>query len=209
MTDLLDFNLWWKGPDWLAHDETQWSKQWVLSIAAPPERRKRAAGFFHLQPKRHRPVIYVDRFSNLDRLQRATAYVMRFIEYFCGRDLEKGPIRQSELVMTQLKLLALHQTEYFGSELELLQARTRKYTGRLLALGTFYDEETSIFRVGGRLAQGSYSHEMTHPALVDDKSHLAVLLIAKAHRTPLHSGPLATLYELRRQYWIVDGPRSV
>ena len=208
-TDLLDFNLWWKGPDWLAHDETQWPKQPILPIAAPPGRRKRAASIFHLQPKGHQPVIEVDRFSNLDRLQRATAYVMRFIDCFCGLDIAKGPIQQSELVMAQLKLLVLHQKEYFGTKLDILQARTRKYSGRLLALGPFFDEETSLLRVGGRLAQGSYSPEMTHPALVDGKSHLAVLLIRKAHRTLLHAGPQATLYELRRQYWILDGPRGV
>ena len=111
--------------------------------------------------------------------------------------------------MTQLKLLALHQKEYFGTELDILQARTRKYSGRLLALGPFYDEETSILRVVGRLAHGLYSPEMAHPALVDGKSYLAVLLIRKAHRTLLHAGPQATLYELRQQYWILDGPRSV
>ena len=111
--------------------------------------------------------------------------------------------------MAQLKLLVLHQKEYFDTELDILQARTRNYSGRLLALGPFFDEETSLLRVGGRLAQGSYSPEMTHPALVDGKSHLAVLLIRKAHRTLLHAGPQATLYELRRQYWILDGPRSV
>ena len=177
-------------------------------MAVPPERRKRAAGIFHLQPRGHRTVIEVDRFSKLDRLQKATAYVMRFIDYFCGLNLEKGPIQQSELVMTQLKLLAFHQKEYFGTELDILQARTRKYSGRLLALGPFYDEETSILSVGARLAQGSYSPEITHSALVDGKSYLAVL-IRKAHRTLLHAGPHAILYELRRQYWILHGPRSV
>ena len=106
-TDLLDFNLWLKSPEWLAHDETLWPKQPILPTDAPPERSKRAAGIFHVQPKSHRPVIDVDRFSNLDRLQRSTASVMRFIDYFCGLDLEKGPIQQSELVMTQLKPLAL------------------------------------------------------------------------------------------------------
>ena len=142
-------------------------------------------------------MIGVDRFSNLDRLQRATAYVMRFIDYFCGLDIAKGPIQQSELVMAQLKLLDLRQKEYFGTELDILRARTRNYSGRLLALGPFFDEETSILGVGGRLAQGSYSPDMTHPALVDDKSHLAVLLIRKAHRILLHACPQATLYELR------------
>ena len=51
--------------------------------------------------------------------------------------------------MTQLKLLALHQKEYFGSELDIFQASTRNYSGRLFALGPLYDEETSILRVGG------------------------------------------------------------
>ena len=88
-TDLLEFSQWWKGLNWLAHDETQWLNQPILPVAAPPERRKRAAGIFHLQPKSHRPVIEVDRFSNLDRLQRTTAYVMRFIGYLYGQDLGK------------------------------------------------------------------------------------------------------------------------
>ena len=35
------------------------------------------------------------------------------------------------------------------------------------------------------------------------------LLIRKAHRILLHAGPQATLYELRQQHSILDGPRSV
>ena len=126
---------------------------------------------------------------------------MRFIDYFCGLNFEKGPIQQSELVMTELKLLAFHQKEYFGTELDILQARTLKYSGRLLALDPIYDEETSILSIGGRLAQGSYSPEMTHSALVDGKSYLAVLLIQKANRTLLHRSPSHTS---RTQTTILD-----
>ena len=208
-TELLDFSLWWNGPNWLTRNESQWPQQPSIPTATALERRKRTIGAFHMQDKRHPPVIEVERFSNLDRLQRALAYVLRFIDQFCGLELKKGPIQQSELVMTQLKLLALHQKQYFDPDVDLLQAPTRRYSGRLLALSPFYDEETSLIRVGGRLAQGSHSPEMTHPAVVDGKSHLAVLLIRKAHRNLLHAGPQATLYELRRQFWILDGPRSV
>ena len=58
------------------------------------------------------------------------------------------------------------------------------------------------------MAQGSYSPEIAHQALVDGKCHLAFLNIREAHRTLLHAGPQATLYELRPQYRILDGPRS-
>ena len=50
-TDLLDFNQWCKCPDWLALDETQWPKQPILPVAAPTERRKRAAGISIYNPK--------------------------------------------------------------------------------------------------------------------------------------------------------------
>ena len=76
-------------------------------------------------------------------------------------------------------------------------------------VGPLYSEATSFLRVGVRLAHGSYSLEVAHPALVDGESHLAVLLNRKAHRVLLHASPQVLLDELRQQNWTKDGPRSV
>ena len=208
-SEMISFDLWWQGPSWLSHCDSSWPHQPSIPTTAPPEKRKRPLTGSHLVEKR--AVIDFDRFSNFNRLQRTLVFVLRFLDSFSGLSPIQGPIQQSELVKARSKLVTLHQKQFFGEDLKNLAAHTRmsQYHGRLLSLSPFFDEELSIIRVGGRLGQGSHDTDATYPAIIAGKSHFATLLIRKAHADVLHGGPQATLYELRRHYWIIDGPRCV
>jgi hypothetical protein len=101
-------------------------------------------------------------------------------------------------------ILSSHQKQHLRSELlQLSRLTVKRYTGRLVALAPFVDEETGLIRVGGRLSQSEYADSKKHPMVVDSKSHLGRLLIQKAHLDTLHGGPQMTLYHLRQEYWLL------
>ena len=52
---------------------------------------------FQAQSKRQQPVFEIKRVSDLNKLQRAMAYVLCFIDNFCGLESNQGPIQQSDL----------------------------------------------------------------------------------------------------------------
>ena len=69
--------------------------------------------------------------------------------------------------------------------------------------------DNGVIKVGGRLAQGySMSDEQRYPMLLSHKSKLATLAINDAPERTLHSGPTATVAELRRQIWVTQAMKK-
>ena len=112
-----------------------------------------------------------------------------------------------ELVTALHALLASHQKDFFNDEISQLSEET-SYRGALLSLTPFFEKDSGLLRVGGRLAQSDHSNDLKFPILIDGKSHLATLLIRQAHTETMHGGPQATLSHLRQRYWITGGKKA-
>ena len=133
-SDLISFDLWWRGPSWLSHCDSSWPNQPINPSITPPEKRKRQLTGLHLVEKR--AVIECDRCSNFNRLQRTLVFVLLFLDTFSGSSPIQGTVQQSELVKTRSKLVTLHQKQFFDEDLKNMAAHTRtsQYHGRLLSL---------------------------------------------------------------------------
>ena len=168
-----------------------------------------------------------DRFSCIIKLQRTTAYCLRFIKRLKllriqnWRDPVKTsasfttlkelrgqkphPLKPSELEAANLKLIYLVQQQEFAAEIHSLSKKEPlDRNSKLLQLNPFLDG-TEILRVGGRLHHAKIPEAQKFPILLPNKHVFTRLLIQQAHKENYHAGPQATLSFLQQKYWIIRG----
>ena len=101
------------------------------------------------------------------------------------------------------------------SEEELINSTTKRIIklllnrGRLFKLSPFYDPDSKVVCVGGRLANSPYNIDKKFPSLIPKDSLITVLLIREAHARNLHEGPQLSLLYLRQTIWIPGGLSAV
>ena len=142
------------------------------------------------------PVINIERFSNINRLMNATAYVFRFLNRKTGAS--KGPPSATEREVALQKIIKIDQNQWFAADIKALQDGQLKKGSKLTGLNPIMDEQ-GMLKMRGRVA--------TEPELIilHNKSHLTELLIREAHKSNLHSGVSHTINDLRNKYWIIKG----
>ena len=183
--------LWQHGPEFIingCHPEQPPTKQ-------PTEEIKKTATQVvntSLAP----PIIELDRFSNINRLLNATAYVFRFINRKTGAS--GGPLTATERGQALQKIIKIDQQNHFAEDLADLKEGQLKRNSKIRDLNPTLGED-GILRMQGRVA--------TEPDLIilHSKSHLASLIIREAHKKNLHSGVSHTLNDIRSKYWILKG----
>ncbi|KAK9687798.1 hypothetical protein QE152_g35993 [Popillia japonica] len=200
--DLLQSNLWWHGPAWLANPYSSWPHSDIkLEEIDVPEQRSIAIN--------SHPVIYkfdvFDKFSNLLRLQRVISYCKRFIHNsLCHvrqtpQLIAAGPLTTSELHTTMRLLIKSAQGECFSADIHRLSTnRDINPQSSLKTLHPFLDSE-GIVRVGGRLKNSQCTYDEMHPIILPKNHHLTKLLIEHTHQMELHAGTQATLAKIRNK----------
>ena len=202
-TEILDCDLWWKGPQWLSESEELWPEQIHLHCDAPERRSKKVA----LKGSVQQRLVDLSRFSNYQRLIRSFALVLRFIQRLRNPDKPStGPLVAKEIEASRLKISKMVQLEQFPSLFETLKSsKELPRNDHFRSLCPFYDDEDDVIRVGGRLSQCDLDYNFKHPILLDTNGHFQVLVIRDAHKRTLHGGPTATSAAIRQQYWIRSG----
>ena len=74
-----------------------------------------------------------------------------------------------------------------------------------LSFSPFFDDESKLIRVGGRLANSPWEIDKMFPLPIPRKSPINNLLIRGAHERSFHSGPQKKLHTLRQTVWIPGG----
>lgn len=196
-TEFTKNSLWMHGPTWLTEDENQWPSITLNVAQEIPELRNATclitAGGDSM----------LERYSTFTELQRVTAYCLRF------KNRRTGPLSVEELRTATLRIIAWTQRICFASELHDLQ-RGRPINSRscLTPLDPGIDED-GVIRVGGRLNHSSLPYDQKHPIILPKNHKITELIIRKEHISGLHAGTQATLYNLRKNYWIIDGRRQI
>ncbi|XP_046480969.1 uncharacterized protein [Neodiprion pinetum] len=196
-TEFTKNSLWMHGPAWLTEDKTQWPSITLNVAQEIPELRNATclitAGGDSM----------LERYSTFTELQRVTAYCLRF------KNRRTGPLIVEELRTATLRIIAWIQRICFASELHDLQ-RGRPINSKscLTPLDPGIDED-GVIRVGGRLNHSSLSYNQKHPIILPKNHKITELIIRKEHISGLHAGTQATLYNLRKNYWIIDGRRQI
>ena len=122
---LIDSNLWWVGPKWLAEGKDNWPQKFPLTESADvKEEMKQAVVMATTTAKATTntigQAIDIERFSSLGKLLGVTAYVKRFIVNF-GRMLEKreinvDPVNAEEIMRAENEWIKDAQTTLRGEQ---------------------------------------------------------------------------------------------
>ena len=126
-----------------------------------------------------------------------------------SEELHQLPIPEKfsalEVKEARTTLYSLVQQHHLA-EFQLIKIGKRiPRNSNLLSLSPFFDNESNVIRVGGRLAKSPYDINKKFLVLIPRKSLYNKLLIREAHEKSFHSGPQMTLYTLRQTVWIPGG----
>lgn len=172
---------------------------------------------------------FLSRYSEFGKLQRATAWLLRFKSYLKWKYLHhsdpppNGFITVAELEVASLEIVKLTQRGSLATELEYFRDRTASgpphptstsnrrlkspFMKVLLACNPFI--LNGILRVGGRLEHSDLPIDQKHPMILPPHHHVTRLIVEMCHRDAGHSGTLHVLATVREKYWILRGQSAV
>ncbi|XP_050540356.1 uncharacterized protein LOC126904996 [Daktulosphaira vitifoliae] len=207
---LIENKLWWTGPTWLTHDESNWPNnncQKIIVVKDDLEKKQ-----FVVTLTKIEKFDITERFSSLTKLLNITAYILRWRKIVRNKRSSNSKciytiyIDPEETNRARQKLLLVVQSQYFSEELQCLhKGESIKKKSKLFFLSPFVDNN-GLIRVGGRLNNSaSISNDRKNPILLPSKSAFTMLLFKYEHIRLLHSGPQALLAAVREQYWPING----
>ena len=203
MKELLNNDLWFNGPSWLTQPDVNWPPS-KFEIVEIPEKRPVVMNAAITTTD---SLILFNKFSSLGKLTRVVAYCWLFYHKLSkGRKFETN-LSIDELEHATNSIIKLLQREVFREEVNALKSG-RPIKGKLAPLTPFLDP-IGVLRVGGRLANADLPYHEKHPALLPRKHDFTTLLIREQHIRNYHAGAQATLYSIRKHYWIIDGRNAV
>lgn len=200
---------WWNGPTWLSKSPTGWPSAPVgnQSLVTEEEKRSSAAMVSHTRTNTTKPFVAIERFGELNRLLRVTAWAQRFVNN-CRRNADRaeGPLSAEEIQEARLLLVRQVQKETFGEAFD--QSRRFIGSGELHSLNLFLDDK-GVVRLKGRLQHSNLCYETAHPIVLPASHHFVELLIRSTHQRLLHAGCLEILTHLRETFWIIRARQAV
>ncbi|XP_062700056.1 uncharacterized protein LOC134284792, partial [Aedes albopictus] len=197
---------WFHGPTFLRLPETEWPRP--KQRATAPTEEMRASILHHCS---FVPVIDFERFSSWDRLQRATAYALRFLHNSAKRQPKfTGQLLQAELRAAEEVILKLVQLECYPDEIAALSNKVPNEIDQE-AIG----KESSIYRlmpmldnVGVLRERGRISaakdvcYNVQHPVILPRNHRVTELLVHHFHQRYRHGNAETVVNELRQLYTI-------
>ena len=200
--ELLSIRLWWDGPPWLVQTADQWPHQ------PKPEPGSQLPEVRNVMTITTSSIHFDlwDRYSDLNRLLRITAWMQCFISG-CqqGQNYHTNKLTPKELQDALLKLTHLSQMEYFTSEfIQLSQGKAIAPSNPLFSLQPMIGSD-GLLRVGGRLQHSSATAK--HPIILHKASRCTFLLIRRLHMENSHAGPSVLMALLAEMYYVSSAKR--
>ena len=205
---LRNLRLWWNGPSWLQQEETVWPKQQELIPSSEEQRTVRPLTAVSLLTQPCQWEMFT-KFSSWRKLQRVTAYCLRFIHNCKNKTTPQyGVLSPSELSEATLVCVKHAQTSCFQKELIALTGNgTLSNKSSLLSLNPFIDGR-QLLRVGGRLEHSDLTFDQRHPIILPRSHFITTLIIEDTHKENMHASGQLLLSLIRQKYWI-PGARNV
>lgn len=210
--NLIESNIWWKGPKWLRENVIPQASSWKFNEKAKYEERRIQATTL--------PTVMVEPFlinktSSFQFLINVTGLCLRFINNLKMKikptksDRSVQPVTEAEFQNAVNHWVLIVQGQHFASEIDQLRKkRPIPVQSRLRSLTPFLDEN-QILRVGGRLKQANWDFERSHPMILPKGHRFTELVIFYYHKISMHA-PVETLLSIMRQkFWIIDARSTI
>lgn len=148
-----------------------------------------------------------EHYSNYSRLQRVTAYILRFVKNCKISKPNRicGPITAKELNNSTLLLVKIVQDHFFN-DLKTKLINEKQCPKNLISLSPFIDN-FNLIRVGGRLQNLKAPFESKHPLLLPNKCNFSTILSKNFHILALHAGSNLSTALLRNHFWVISGKK--
>lgn len=195
---------WWCGPEFLGMSESHWpSSDKEVRRESLPEIRPEVS-LLAVTPG-STSLIDFTRFSNLTRLKRTVAYVLRFIDNSRShaKNMSSG-FTAKELECASNLIVKISQIESFPEYTILNKGQNLPNKNALLKFNVFLDAN-GIMRVGGRLSNSDFQFNKKHPILIQSNHIFSKLLFKQEHLKLLHAGPQMLLASIKENYWPIGG----
>ena len=205
-SELLNHDLWWNGPDWLATQPLEFPVQptkdhldKMKEVEAKPESKLVLA--VTQQP------CFEENQNSYQKLLKIICWTRRFITFIKSK--KKGPsyLTTAEGQEANHILLQRSQRRSFPQEVAATGATPPKdisTTSKILNLRPIMDE-SKLLRVGGRLQNTSYPGYQKHPIIISARDHLTLLIFRHYHLTLGHCGPSTLMAHAANLYQVVGG----
>lgn len=202
-SQLVDNNLWFKGPAFLRSAPDSWPKPLDTVEQCLPE-LKPSVNVLVTETKDDYLVNVIQKFSSLGKLKRVMAYVLRFIHNL-RKPTERNVSHLSveEIEQSMLTCVKISQSWYLSDDLKAVE-KGKLCSSNLQSLSPIINS-MGILAVGGRLTHAPLPESAKHPILLPKISHLATLIVWDAHDRTLHGGPKVVQSVIQRQWWIIGG----
>ncbi|XP_059223359.1 uncharacterized protein LOC131997084 [Stomoxys calcitrans] len=214
--DLKTHTIWWHGPHWLHEDSTAWPVCKLRNTVHPAASKPIIYSFTTSTATKLKTSDYPDyfsKYSSFNRLQRVTAYILRFynnLKASISKDsIQKhhkliGCLQTTELKSSRLRLVKICQRISFKDDITCLQNKLPlACNSRVLKLQPFLDDE-GVLRVGGRIKHADLSFGKKHPILLTKTDPISYLIFAEAHSKTLHGGVQLMQSYVMTHYWILS-----
>ena len=202
--DLVHHHLYWNGPRFTSLPLHDWKATLdldVLDNEQLPEMKSNKMTCLSATSTDNNVLIYLSKFSSLDKLLRVLSYLRRFVHN--ARRLKpclKGPLSLKETNDSLDLFTFLTQQHYFRNEIMLLK-QGKSLNHSFEKFSPFIDS-FGLVRAGGRLKNSSLSYSAKHPILLPKGCHLSTLLCTYYHQVSCHSGPSTVQALIQRKWWI-------
>ena len=205
-TELVTSKLWRHGPDWLVDTRFIIEEE---ELCMPEECAKEvrvthcyiACNSSTWDLCNIGKLVDCEKFSQMRRLLRVTAYVIKFVNLFKvkGNNVDNG------MELTTSELMRAEDLWVKESQGSLLQHKSFRAWEQQFHL--FLD--SGIWRCKGRIDKAQVPYCTRYPALLDKEHCFTRLVVENAHKRILHNGVKETLTEIRSKFWIARGRQFV
>ncbi|XP_062711342.1 uncharacterized protein LOC134289484 [Aedes albopictus] len=199
-------NPWFRGPSFLYQSEEHW-----------PERRQDISTQEELRPVHAHwsavPLIEATRFCRYERMQRAMAYALRFVDNLrhkrSGSALQLGVLNQTELKRAEEALWKVAQADCFPEEITVLSPTQGSPDTRHACVSKSspifkvwpYLDDQGILRMRGRIGAATFAPvEARFPAVLPRHHRITKLITDYYHRRFRHANRETVVNEMRQRF---------
>lgn len=206
INQLINHELWWRGPRWLQGEEDGWPTN-LLPVSAsedlPEVKRVKASVAVPGGSSSDNIEAILQRFSSYTKAKCVIAYCLRFTENCRSNKKSTGWLSTHELVNAEKAILREVQNVYYHEEIvNIKRKQPIKNTNGILSLTPTIDDD-NIIRVTGRLQNAAITYNEKHPIILPYRACISRLIVRESHLKCLHGGNSLTEYVIRRRFWIV------